>query len=212
MDKIILASSSPRRKELLEMLNIPFTIIKTDIDESIGDEVSPYDMVKIISTRKAMSVVEKLKSELNISNDSSDEEDTTVVISADTIVCCKGIVLGKPKNSEDAYKMLKYLQGKHHSVYTGMTVAFKNKDGITIKNIVDNTIVFMRALTDDEIWAYIKTNEPFDKAGAYGIQEKGSLLVEKIEGDYFTIVGLPVVKLYAALKEYGIDLTKMWKS
>lgn len=210
MDKIILASSSPRRQALLKQINIPFEVIKSDIDENVTDEVSPYDLVKIISTRKVISAIEHLQKNAILSDEPDDDEDITVIISADTIVSCKGKVFGKPKNDEEAFKMLKLLQGNHHSVYTGMAVAFKKNDSMEIKNIVDNAIVFMKDLTDDEIISYIKTKEPFDKAGAYAIQEKGAVLIEKIEGDYYTIVGLPIVKLYNLLREHNIKLNENW--
>jgi len=211
MDKIILASTSPRRKALLEQINIPFTVVKNIIDEKIEDEVSPYDLVKILSARKAMSVVERLRDCLDISDlQDIDSSDRTIVIAADTVVYFKGLILGKPKTDQEAFNMLKKLQNNHHSVYTGMTIAIKKADNIELKYIVDNTIVFMRKLSDNEIWTYIKTGEPFDKAGAYAIQNNGALLIEKIEGDYYTIVGLPLVKLYQALKESGVDITENW--
>jgi len=211
MDRIILASTSPRRKALLEQINIPFTVVRNIIDEKIEDEVSPYDLVKILSTRKAMGVVERLRDCLDISDlQDIDSNDRTIVIAADTVISFKGLILGKPKTDQEAFDMLKKLQNNHHSVYTGMTIAIKKADNIELKNIVDNTIVFMRKLSDNEIWTYIKTGEPFDKAGAYAIQDSGALLIEKIEGDYYTIVGLPLVKLYQALKESGIDITQNW--
>lgn len=207
MERIILASASPRRQALLKQICIPFEIIESEADENIDDEVSPYDLVKILSMRKAMNVIDKLKK-----NDNEFLKDLgiTIIIAADTIVTFKGQVLGKPKDETDAFNMLKKLQGKHHSVYTGMTIVFKQNENIKFKTIIDNTIVFIRQLSDDDIKKYIKTNEPFDKAGAYAIQEKGSLLVEKIEGDYYTVVGLPLTKLYMALKDFGIDLTDKW--
>ncbi len=205
MERIILASNSPRRQALMNLACIPFEQIDVDIDENVEDEVSPFDLVKIISARKAMSVFKQL------SNETMPEgSPCTIIVSADTIISLNGLIMGKPQTEQDAFDMLKKLQNKCHSVYTGMTIVFKEWDGFTVKHIVDTTSVFMRALPDDEIWAYVKTGEPFDKAGAYAIQEKGALLIEKIEGDYYTIVGLPLIKLYTTLKNYGVNLTEKW--
>lgn len=198
MERIILASNSPRRQALMEQAGIPFEQLSISIDESLDDEVSPYDLVKLISTKKAVSAMQGLKDK------NLPEGDVTVIISADTIISQNGMVIGKPESEQHAFDMLKKLQGNHHSVYTGLTVIFKEHDGFAVKNIVDTTNVFMRSLKDDEIWDYIKTGEPFDKAGGYAIQEKGALLIEKIEGDYYTVVGLPLIKLYTALKNYGL--------
>lgn len=205
MKQIFLASASPRRKALLEQVCIPFEVIECNIDEDIDDEVSPYDLVKILSTRKVMNAIEKLKVENKFA-----ENDTSIIVSADTIVSFKGKILGKPHDSKTAFDMIKKLQGNEHSVYTGMTIAFKKGNSIELKNVVSNTIVYMRTLMDDEILEYINTGEPLDKAGAYAIQGKGSMFIEKIEGDYYTVVGLPLFKLFSILKEHGINLNEIW--
>ncbi len=200
MKRIILASASPRRKMLMEQACIPCEIIPSDVDEKTDDEISPYEAVKVISSKKAMHIMKKLAS--------SDEE--IIIIAADTVVSLSGKILGKPANEDDAFNTLKKLSGRVHHVYTGVTIVDKKADGFEVKYIVDNANVYMRKLTDEEIWAYVKSGEPFNKAGSYAIQEKGSLLVEKIEGDYYTIVGLPLVKVYLALQTFGIELTQRW--
>lgn len=199
--KIVLASGSERRKMILEQAGIPFEPITSDVDEEseFNSEVSPYDLVKIISLKKAMSVCEKV-------------DEPCIVIAADTIISSHGKIYGKPKDKNSAYDTLKALQGKDHLVYTGVTLIDKKEDGseLSTSTIVDTTKVVMRKLTEREIWDYIETNEPFDKAGSYAIQEKGMLLIESIEGDYYSVVGLPLVKVYDKLKEFGVDLSKFW--
>ena len=199
MERIILASESPRRQALLTQAGIAYTVMPSYIDESeiMDTEVSPYDMVKTLSTHKAMHVCEQV-------------EGSAIIIAADTIVSLQGRIMGKPTDPDAAHLMLRLLQGKLHSVYTGVTIIRKSDDGLELKNIVDNTSVRMRPLTDEEIRAYVDTGEPFDKAGAYAIQERGSLLIEGIEGDYNTVVGLPLVKVYKALHAFGVDLPSLW--
>ena len=172
---IILASQSPRRQELLKLITNDFEIKVSNVDETLPSGISPKDAVLYLSKIKA----EPFKSE----ND--------IVIGADTVVALDGKILGKPKNDENAREMLKFLSGKAHSVFTGVTLI---KGDITRSFSVETKVKFFD-LTDEEIDEYIKTGEPADKAGAYGIQGYGSLLVEKIDGDYFNVVGLPVSKL-----------------
>jgi len=199
MEKIILASESPRRQALLMQAGIDFTIMPSYIDEEavMDAEVSPYDTVKTLAAKKAMHVCEQLC-------------EPALIIAADTVVSLQGRVMGKPADADSAFRMLKLLQGKSHSVYTGVSLIQKKEDGLVCKSIVDNTSVTMRTLTDEEIRAYIRTGEPFDKAGAYAIQERGSLLIERITGDYNTVVGLPLVKVYLALRAFGVDLPNLW--
>ncbi len=197
MKKIVLASASARRQDIFKQASIPFEVYVSNVDESIGEEVSPYDVVKQLSQKKAISAFEAIS-------------EPVIIIAADTIVSLHGKVMGKPKDEQDAFAMLKALQGKNHSVYTGVTMIDKDDGGYALKNIVDTTNVTMRKLTDDEIWAYIRTDEPFDKAGSYGIQGRGSVLVERVEGDFYTVVGLPLVKVCMALSEWGFDVGKYW--
>lgn len=172
---IILASKSPRRKELLSLITTDFIIKTADVDESLPENISPAEAVKYLSKIKA----EPFKN----------SED--IIIGADTVVAIDGKILGKPRDKDDAFNMLKSLSGKTHSVFTGVTVIKPESE----KTISVETKVKFFPLTDKEIFDYIETNEPMDKAGAYGIQGKGSLLVEGIEGDYFNVVGLPISTL-----------------
>lgn len=179
---IILASQSPRRQELLKLITDDFEIKVSNVDETLPDGITPKEAVMYLSKIKAQPF--------------ADGENT--VIGADTVVALDGKILGKPKDEENAREMLKFLSGKTHSVFTGVTLANRNKT----KTFAVTTKVKFFDLTDEEIDDYIKTLEPFDKAGAYGIQGYGSLLVEKIDGDYFNVVGLPVSTLARELKVF----------
>lgn len=177
---IILASKSPRRKELLSLITTDFEIKSADVDETLPYEMSPQKSVEYLSRIKAQPF--------------ANGEDT--IIGADTVVCIDNMILGKPKNREDAFRMLRLLSGRYHSVFTGVTVI----RGDEAETFSAETRVKFFELSDDEINDYIDTSECFDKAGAYGIQGKGSLLVERIEGDYFNVVGLPINLLSRLLK------------
>jgi len=206
MEQIILASNSPRRKLLLEKLGLPFEIKVSGVDEDADDlrGLTPSELVKVLSEKKARVVLEAEKAEA--------DAERVVIIGADTIVVLDDKIIGKPEDARDAFDILNSLQGRTHTVYTGVTL-IRVESGKTaeVRHIIDSADVTMRDLTNEEISAYISTGEPFDKAGAYGVQEKGMLLVEKINGDYNTVVGLPVVKVYQALIELGFDVTKVWK-
>lgn len=177
MKKIILASASPRRKELLETAGAEFEICVADVDESIPKGTLPADAAKMTAQKKAFAVAQSHKD--------------SIVIGADTIVVAGNKILGKPKDKADAVAMLTMLSGVEHQVITGVCLACEKKE-ITFAQV---SKVKFYDLTASEIEAYVATNEPMDKAGAYGIQGKGCTLVEKIEGDYFNIVGLPVAKV-----------------
>ena len=194
--RIILASQSPRRKELLSAAGIKFEVIVSDADESVvsKDNVPVNLYVQELALIKAAAVA---KSVLN--------DKSAIIISADTIVTVDGVVLGKPRDEEDAFNMLKILSGRSHEVYTGYCV-MRISDAYTVCNNV-KTIVKFKELSDDKIRRYIATGEPMDKAGAYGIQGMGGMLVEEIEGDYANVVGLPVSALSDTLeKEFEINL------
>ncbi len=180
---IILASKSPRRKELLSFITTDFTVKSADVDETLPQGITPDKAVEYLSKIKA----EPLKNE----ND--------IVIGADTVVALDGKILGKPRDEADAFATLRMLSGKEHSVFTGVSVI----KGEKIETFSVQTKVKMFDLTDEEIEEYIETAEPFDKAGSYGIQGKGSLLVEKIDGDYFNVVGLPISRLNRVLKLFN---------
>lgn len=174
--KIILASASPRRKELLRFITEDFTIRPTDADEILPDDINFFDAPQYLSLIKAKAAV------------CSEDE---LVIGCDTIVECEGKILGKPKDLENCFEMLKMLSGKTHSVYTGVTLIYKSE----IHSFTECTDVKFYKLTDLEIKSYMDSGEPFDKAGGYGIQGRGALFVEKICGDYYNVVGLPVARL-----------------
>ena len=185
---IILASNSPRRKELLNMLNLKFQVIADNTPEPVDEELSPDNLVCELARFKGENVIRNL----------SDTMDA-VVIAADTVVAVDDKVLGKPQDVEDAEKMLVQLSGRSHFVYTGVYV-----EDICTKKAVsfcEKTEVFFKKLDMSVIKDYINTGEPMDKAGAYGIQNLGSLFVEKIDGDYFNVVGLHVSKLCEVLKK-----------
>lgn len=197
MKKFILASASPRRKEILENIGLEFEVAVSDTDEGQVDAaalpVSVY--VQELALLKATSVAKMRKS--------GDE----LIISADTVVCIDGEILGKPKDREDAFRMLKMLSGNCHSVFTGICV-MNTKNAFSVCNSVE-TKVYFRNLSDEQIQSYVESGEPMDKAGAYGIQGLGSVLVEKIDGDYFNVVGLPATKLSEILKkEFDFDVLK----
>ena len=177
---IILASKSPRRKELLSLITDDFTVDSAEVDETLPCDIEPDKAAEYLSKIKAQPFRESGK----------------IVIGADTVVAIDGKILGKPKNEKDAFFTLKNLSGKEHSVFTGVTV-IKNDKEVTFS--VQTKVKFFE-LDDREIEDYISSGEPFDKAGAYGIQGKGSRFVEKIDGDYFNVVGLPISRLARQLK------------
>lgn len=186
--KIILASASPRRRELIKNLKIACEAKAASCEEHIIPGEHPADMVMRLSKEKALWISER-------------ERDPAVVIGADTAVAVGDEVLGKPKDRDNAIEMLKKLSGRIHRVYTGITVT----DGEKIVCDRVKTDVKFYELTDGQIERYVDTGEPMDKAGAYGIQKYGSLLVESIDGDYFNVVGLPVGRLCSILRdEFGI--------
>ena len=195
MSEIILASASPRRSELLKNMGLDFSVMVSDADEdSIDASVPPEIYVQELALLKAADEAKKTIKKKN-----------AIVISADTIVVNNDNILGKPKDESDAKKMLKSLSGKPHSVYTGFCV-MRLSDAFTVCKNVRTNVVF-KNLTDEKIDRYIGTGEPMDKAGAYGIQGMGAMLVEKIDGDYFNVVGLPVGELADTLEsEFGFKL------
>ena len=190
---IILASGSPRRRELLERMGIEdFDIITSDVDETTDDSLPPAAQVEQLSRRKADAVAAELPSD-------------ALVIAADTVVALDGTVLGKPADEADAFRMLSALSGVRHHVYTGVTVVMGDK--VLTRHEV--TSVDFRALEPEEVELYIATGECMDKAGAYGIQGYGALLIEGIAGDYYNVMGLPVALLSQMLKEFGVDCLKL---
>jgi septum formation protein len=190
MKEIILASASPRRKELLVKLGFKFTVEPGNCEEAIDPELEPHEIARQLSVLKARSVAAGHKN--------------AIVIAADTIGLIGSKILGKPHTENEARKMLNAINGKTHTVITGFTV-LDTATNKTLTKTVD-TKVYIKKLTHSEIDAYVKTGEPLDKAGAYAIQGLGSVIVEKIEGDYYNVMGLPLNSLVEALKEFGINV------
>ncbi len=197
MNKIVLASASPRRQEILKNIGLEFYVAVPDVDESgvaYAGDAGLY--VQELALLKAAAAAKKLDIKKN---------KDTLIISADTVVISGGEILGKPKDEADAKRMLKSLSGKAHSVMTGICI-FRMSDGFSVCDAVKTDVLF-KNLSDNMIESYVVTKEPMDKAGSYGIQGKGAVLVEKIDGDYFNVVGLPVSRLFDILTdEFGINV------
>jgi septum formation protein len=194
--KLVLASASPRRQELISLLGLPVRILPSRVDEDTPDHWSPSQIVEGLSARKAFAVKDELLS--------TDDDDSCIIVGSDTIVVLNGKVMGKPRDVREAEQMLRQLAGETHEVYTGVT-CFRVTDAKTVTTH-RITKVKMRNLTSDQISRYVATGEPMDKAGAYGIQEIGSLLVESIEGCYFNVVGLPVSLLAVMLEQFDVTV------
>lgn len=174
---LILASASPRRKQLLSLITDNFTVITDETDETLPDCIEPHDAVESLALRKAQAVAFQYPQD--------------VVIGADTVVTLEGDILGKPWDPEDAARMLSRLSGKRHQVYTGVAVLYPGGQEL----FHQITHVDFNRLTQEQIARYVNTGEPMDKAGAYGIQQRGALFVKGIEGDFYNVVGLPVARL-----------------
>lgn len=179
--QLILASASPRRQELLKLFGVPFCVRAADIDETMDPAVSPFTEVGRVSRLKALAVARN-------------EDD--VIIAADTIVVCEGRVLGKPHSKDEAIQMLRLLSGRDHQVMTGCTVL----RGELCETFTEVTDLHFRALTEKEIARYVESGEPMDKAGAYGIQGGAALFCERMVGDYYNVMGLPVCRLGQLLR------------
>ena len=202
MKKIVLASASPRRRELLSQVGVTFEVMPADGEERITS-TEPSKVVEELSYQKAMFTAKALEKQ------NGHVPEGFAVIGADTIVSYEGRILGKPSGKEDAVQMLRMLQGNTHQVYTGVAMLVYGEDG-EAKEIchAERTEVFVHEMSDDEIRNYIASGEPMDKAGAYGIQGKAAAFIEKIEGDYNNVVGLPIARIYQELKQLGIDVYK----
>ena len=191
MKKIILGSGSPRRKELLSQIGVPFEV-RVSEKEEIYTQTIPKEIVKELALMKAENVASEIPAK------------STIVIGADTVVVHQDQILGKPKDEQDAFRMIQSLQGDVHQLYTG--VAILDFDGNGEKTVISHAVetrVSVNPMSEEEIWKYVQSKEPMDKAGAYGIQGKFSAFIEKIEGDYFNVVGLPVSYVYQILKQLG---------
>lgn len=192
--KFILASGSPRRKEILENISLEFEIMADESDEIMIEGEKPYDTVKRLAMQKVKNIASRVETGEN-----------TIVIGADTVVSIDEKILGKPKDEREAKDMLLTLSGRINTVYTGLAV-LETQSGKAVSEFVSTGVKF-RSLSEKEIENYIKSGEPMDKAGAYGIQKIGGLFVESINGDYFNVVGLPLCRLEEILsEEFGINL------
>lgn len=194
MTKIILASASDRRKDILSQVGISYEVMPSSIDEDAIQADTPAALVEALSAAKAEDIAERLTKNF-------------VIIGADTVVVKDNSILGKPSDEAEAAKMLQMLQGNRHEVYTSVTLISVSPEG---KGLIDTfhvrTIVDMIPMTAAQIDAYIKTGEPMDKAGAYGIQGRGAAYIQDIAGDYYNVVGLPISTVLARLANMGIDL------
>ncbi len=190
MKKIILASGSPRRKELLEKIGLQFEVAASDIEEDLANGLPPRKLAEKLSLEKAVAAAKKYPD--------------AVIIAADTIGVFDGKIIGKPHTPAEAVEMLSMLSGKSHLVVTGYTILDTGTQKSVTKSV--ETKVDFRSLTGAEIEAYVATGEPLDKAGAYAIQGLGALIVEKIEGDYYNVIGLPLSSLMESLKDFGLKI------
>ncbi|MBO5648459.1 MAG: septum formation protein Maf [Clostridia bacterium] len=192
---LILASKSPRRRELLQMLGLTPKILVPEVCED-GDRsaFTPEELVMGLASRKARATADILRLHGDIPAD-------TVILAADTVVVCDGKILEKPTDKADAARMLRLLSGRAHEVFTGVAVVIGDPcENGSLSVDVQRTAVYFRELTDTMIASYVASNAPMDKAGAYGIQERGGLFVERIDGDYYNVVGLPLVRVDEMLR------------
>lgn len=198
ISQLVLASSSPRRKELVASLglSLPVYILSTDTDESILPGWSPVQVVEQLSLRKAQAAVRMLQQK--------QDKETSLIIGADTIVVLDGDILGKPSHDEEAKAMLRRLQGRAHEVYTGVACVVSSNGEAAVAHRM--TKVQMKPLSEQQIARYVATGEPRDKAGSYGIQGLGSTMVERIDGCYFNVVGLPLALLSDMLAQYDVHV------
>lgn len=194
LTRIILASKSPRRKEILESIGLRFTTAISNIDEESFRVSTPEELVKVLSREKALNVSESFNED-------------SLVIGSDTVVVYNKKILGKPKNQQKAKEMLQMLSGKKHTVFTGLALidTIHNREYISYSC----TDVYMRSFNEQIVESYIKTNEPMDKAGAYGIQGIGSILIDKIVGDFYTVMGFSIKDFYNGIEQLGYDIFEL---
>lgn len=188
-NKIILASGSPRRRELLTQIGIQYQVAPSEVDETVS-ETNPVRVVEELSLRKAIDVADR-------------QNEDCIILGADTVVTLEQQILGKPVNKAEAFQMLHSLQGRTHQVYTGVTILQKEKGKLQAYTFHEETKVIVVSMNETEINDYIATGEPMDKAGAYGIQGAFAAYVKGIEGDYYNVVGLPVCRVAQELKKRG---------
>jgi len=192
MKKIILASASPRRQEILKLTGLKFAVCVSSYEEDLDLPLRPRELARYLSRKKAETVADKYKNSL--------------IIAADTFIVIKDKLLGKPRNEEHAVKMLGMLNGKAHSVITGFTIIDTGSKKILSRSVATN--VYFKKLSREDIRAYVRTKEPIDKAGAYAVQGLGAVFIEKIKGDFFNVMGLPLCALTESLEKFGIRVLK----
>ncbi|MGB4661345.1 MAG: Maf family protein [Mobilitalea sp.] len=203
---IILASESPRRKEIMETMGIPYTVITSNVEEVV-EETEPEKMVQALAELKTSAIEERLEKQEQYGLDFNKED--RIIIGADTMVFYQEHALGKPKDTKDALRILRMLSGNAHEVITGVSIIIC-KDGKKEKlSFAVSTKVIVQTLTDQQIVDYIATGEPMDKAGAYAIQGKFGIFIRKIDGDYYNVMGLPIAKIYSSLLHKDIDIKKL---
>lgn len=188
--KLILASGSPRRRELLERIGITPVVRPSEVEEVVTSEI-PWEVVLMLSAQKAEAVAAVCGTDC-------------VVLGADTVVAADGMILGKPGTHEEAYEMVKRLQGRSHQVYTGVTLIVKEEQEMRKTSFFEKTEVCVYPMTEEEIRAYAESEEPMDKAGAYGIQGRFAAYIQGISGDYSNVVGLPAGRVYQELKAQSL--------
>jgi septum formation protein len=202
MYEVILASESPRRKEILETMGISYRVIAGNVKEVV-DETIPSEMVQALARLKTNAAAKRLDTE-------SEESKHVILIGADTMVFYQEHALGKPKNEEDAARMLRLIADDVHEVYTGVSILIRNgEEGEESLSFAVCTRVTVQPMTEEQIMDYIATGEPMDKAGAYAIQGKFGIYIKKINGDYYNVVGFPIAKIYETLLQKGIDIKKL---
>jgi septum formation protein len=192
MKKIILASDSPRRRDILKLTGLKFSVCASAYDEDLDLPLRPRELARYLSRKKAEAV--------------ADRHRKAIIIAADTFIVIKDRLIGKPRNENDAVNILNMLNGKAHSVITGFTIIDTESNKTLSRSI--STRVFFRRLGKGEINAYVRSREPLDKAGAYAVQGLGAVFVEKIEGDFYNVMGLPLCALTGSLKKFGIHVLK----
>ena len=193
MRKIILASASPRRREILKLTGLKFSVCPGSYEEDLDLPLRPRELARHLSCKKAEAVANKYRN--------------AIVIAADTFIVFKDRLLGKPRNEKDAEKMLKMLNGRSHSVITGFTIIDTGNNKTLSRSV--STMVYFKKLSIEDIRAYVRTKEPLDKAGAYAVQGLGAVFIEKIKGDFFNVMGLPLSALTESLKKFGIYVLKL---
>lgn len=196
--RVVLASASPRRKELLQRAGVAFEVIPATGEEIITGE-NPREVVMKLAFKKAKEVAGKLAAK---------DGGELLILGADTVVTYDGAVLGKPRDEADAVRMLSVLSGSTHSVFTGVALIYQARGTERVLNFYQETRVTMYPMSPEEIQAYVRSGEPMDKAGAYGIQGRGAVFIEKIDGDYNNVVGLPIARVYQEMKKLGVVISE----